>query len=247
MRKLNLSNQNPARFMSGTSIAALSLLKTLPLGKVLDVACGEGALAWELNRMGFEVSCCDIDVDLFKLKDIEIKAANLNRDMLPYQDECFDYVVCMGALHRLYDIDHALGEMKRVLKSEGQLVVGVINFSNILRRMRFLVKGSIARSLDDPRFVQVTSDPEANFRHPLLLSRIQNALLRQGMTAERIMATRVSKRTLFFLPLVGAIALYGFLRKLFWSMELIHRSSFLPQVLLGGKYLIILVGKTKAD
>ncbi len=43
-----------------------------PRGKVLDVPTGAGALAGRLKKMGFEVSCCDINPSYFSVPDLKV-------------------------------------------------------------------------------------------------------------------------------------------------------------------------------
>jgi ubiquinone/menaquinone biosynthesis C-methylase UbiE len=46
-----------------------------------------------------------------------------NAHALPFQDEAFDIVTCRRAAHHFSDITQALREMKRVLRSDGRLVL----------------------------------------------------------------------------------------------------------------------------
>ena len=43
------------------------LLNGSPRGRLLDVPAGEGALAVRLSEMGFEVSCCDLYPEIFRV------------------------------------------------------------------------------------------------------------------------------------------------------------------------------------
>jgi hypothetical protein len=86
-------------------------------------------------------------------------------------------------------------------------------------------------------------DPESSVRQPLLLCRLQNALADHGMLVESVVPSGIAWRALWFLPVVAAIMLYGFIRRLFGSLESSHWLSFSHKVLLGGKYLVIVVRK----
>jgi len=240
-----VSPDNPAKAVSGGFDAVYRLFQRFPPGSMLDVGCGQGALAWELEQLGFAVSCCDIDSERFKLENTRFEVANLNRDRLSYADGEFVYVACVGVLHRLSNIDHALSEMKRVLNDDGRIVIGTPNYQNTLRRMRFLVLGSIGRNVDAPHFAQITAEPEANFRCPLLLSRLENAFAKQGLEIERVTANRIARGSLLFLPLTLLIMVYGLLRRLFILKGPSYKFNFSRHVLFGGKHLVIVVRKTE--
>ena len=54
-------------------------------GALLDVPSGEGALAQRLQRLAFDVACCDLYPEIFKLDGFEIRSGNLD-SRLPYDD-----------------------------------------------------------------------------------------------------------------------------------------------------------------
>ena len=56
----------------GAHEAVENILKDLPRGLLLDVPAGQGALAARLKRLGFEVFCCDLYPEIFKLGDTDI-------------------------------------------------------------------------------------------------------------------------------------------------------------------------------
>ena len=76
-----------------------NILENESRGRILDVPAGHGALALILNKLGFEVFCCDLYTELFNLSDIEIKRGNLD-EKLPYEDEFFDKIVCIEGTSR---------------------------------------------------------------------------------------------------------------------------------------------------
>jgi ubiquinone/menaquinone biosynthesis C-methylase UbiE len=107
---------------------ALEMIETrVPAGaKILDVGCGTGHLAGELMRRGFDA--CGIDMseamvryarehygaDRFQTGDIE---------RIPFPNNSFDGVMCLGVVEYLSDDESALREMWRVLKPGGWAVI----------------------------------------------------------------------------------------------------------------------------
>jgi ubiquinone/menaquinone biosynthesis C-methylase UbiE len=107
---------------------ALEMLESrLPSGaKVLDVGCGTGHLAAELAQRGFEAWGLDVSdamvryarehhrADRFQVGDIE---------RIPFLDNTFDGVMCLGVMEYLSSDEPALREMWRVLKPGGRAVI----------------------------------------------------------------------------------------------------------------------------
>lgn len=94
--------------------------------KVLDVGCGTGEMAGKLMRRGYEVWGLDLAEsmiryardrcasDRFEVGDIE---------HIPFADNTFDAVVCLGVIEYLDTDEQALREIRRVLKPGGRAVV----------------------------------------------------------------------------------------------------------------------------
>lgn len=95
-------------------------------GKILDVGCGTGHLAGELIRRGYPSWGVDFSegmiryakqhygADLFQVGDIE---------KLPFPDNHFDGIVCLGVMEYLTSDKPGLREMWRVLKPGAVAVI----------------------------------------------------------------------------------------------------------------------------
>jgi SAM-dependent methyltransferase len=208
----NVQDTNPRPIALTESHAMLAgLLGREPVGRVLDVPCGRGALAAQLQRMGFAVSCCDIDPGVFEAEGLALTVANLNRDKLRYNDGTFDYIVCSGGLHRLSNLDHAMSEFARCLKPQGKLFISLPNYGSLWRRLGFLLLGSFGRDIDRPTFIQTTSDAEARFRRNLTLTQIDHYLQKNGFKKIDVFKSRTEMLNLLLWPLYLAIRLFGLL------------------------------------
>src|SRR5712671_7939218 len=78
----------------------VGILKELPRGTLLDVPVGEGALAARLIDAGFEVSCCDLYPEIFRLDGVGIRRGDLNGE-LPFDNHLFDFVTCLEGLEHI--------------------------------------------------------------------------------------------------------------------------------------------------
>src|SRR6266576_6699367 len=118
----------------------VGILRELPRGALLDVPAGEGALATRLIDVGFDVRCCDLYPEIFRLDGVDVHQGNLDAE-LPFGDRSFDYVTCLEGLEHIENPQQAMREFARVLKPGGQLIVSVPNILNIEERLKWLLYG----------------------------------------------------------------------------------------------------------
>jgi len=113
---------------------AAELAELGPGDTALDVCCGTGDLALELARRvtpGGRVVGCDFSepmLDLAREKARSEGAGGVRFEWadalrLPYDAERFDAVTVGFGLRNLADLDGGLGEMSRVLRPGGRLVI----------------------------------------------------------------------------------------------------------------------------
>lgn len=115
--------------------------------KVLDVGCGVGLDVIELSHLG---ACCvglDAAEDTIKLInhiqnifELNVKGAYGDACDMPFEDETFDVVMSKEFFEHVTDIDLAMKEQIRVLKTGGRLVIEQSNFLNPFVLFNLLVK-----------------------------------------------------------------------------------------------------------
>jgi SAM-dependent methyltransferase len=119
-----------------------------PVGRALEVGCGEGRVTRDLVERGYEVVALDpaetlvraaLDVD-----PVRRYALAIGED-LPFADEAFDLVVSYNVLQNVDDLSRALREIQRVLRPGGSLSVCIVH--------PFTDLGSFEHEGDDARFV----------------------------------------------------------------------------------------------
>jgi ubiquinone/menaquinone biosynthesis C-methylase UbiE len=98
--------------------------------RVLDIATGEGEFIRTLTRtLKSYVEIVGVDTleyteaarNPFQAEQVHFVQMDAGR--LGFGDECFDMVSISSSLHHLGDIQQCLGEMKRVLKPGGHLII----------------------------------------------------------------------------------------------------------------------------
>ncbi|MDX5318532.1 MAG: demethylmenaquinone methyltransferase [Actinomycetes bacterium] len=97
-----------------------------PGQKVLDLAAGTGTSTEEWADAGIDVVPCDFSTGMVAVgkerrPDLPFIAGDATS--LPFADETFDAVTISFGLRNVVEVDRALGEMLRVTKRGGRLVV----------------------------------------------------------------------------------------------------------------------------
>jgi ubiquinone/menaquinone biosynthesis C-methylase UbiE len=100
---------------------ALEVARVLPpLARVLDVGCGNGFIAHHLTAMlGEKV----VGIDVTSLSDAPIEFMRYDGMQFPVADQSFDAVLLCYVLHHAKDFRVVLGEVRRVLRKGGLVIV----------------------------------------------------------------------------------------------------------------------------
>jgi demethylmenaquinone methyltransferase/2-methoxy-6-polyprenyl-1,4-benzoquinol methylase len=105
---------------------AVDLALVGPGSKALDVATGTGDLAIELASRGAEVTGSDFSpgmLDVARRKAPELRWEEGNALELPYGDATFDAATVGFGARNFSDLERGLGEMARVVRPGGRVVV----------------------------------------------------------------------------------------------------------------------------
>jgi len=223
----------------------VSILEKLPRGTLLDVPAGEGALAARLIDAGFDVRCCDLYPEIFRLPGIDIHRGNLDAD-LPFEDRSFDYITCLEGLEHIENPQQAMREFARVLKPEGHLIVSVPNSLNVEERLKWLLYGYTSHFKPISRATAERLRGEYNNRveiaahvNPIGYSELRYVLEKNGFEIMNMHRDKPKGRAWLYWPFVVLIRLIARLtpdqkQSERWTSELVS-----DEVLLGGNTLIV--------
>lgn len=221
------------------------ILADCPRGPLLDVPAGEGALASRLKSLGFEVRCCDLYTEIFRLSDVEILRGDLSKT-LPYADASFDYITCVEGIEHIENPQQAVREFARILRACGHLIVSTPNILNIEERLKWLFYGYTSHfkplsreHLENLRRDYGEMEEIALHVNPVSYSELRYTLEKYGFEIVRALVDKPKKKLWVYWPVVALIRLLGRLtperkRRERWTKELQS-----DEVLLGGNTLIL--------
>jgi SAM-dependent methyltransferase len=221
------------------------ILQNLPRGRLLDVPAGEGALAAQLIEAGFDVQCCDLYPEIFRLRNVEVKRGDLD-SRLPYDDYSFDYIVCVEGLEHIDSPPRAIARFARLVRPGGHLITSVPNILNVEERLKSLVYGYTSH------FKPLTREHLAKVRqefgekaeialhvNPIGYPALRHILEKNGFEIVRLYRDKPKALLWLYWPIIALIRLIGRLtperrRRERWTEELQS-----DEILMGGNTLIV--------
>jgi ubiquinone/menaquinone biosynthesis C-methylase UbiE len=111
-------------------------------GPILEVAAAEAILSCKINRCGFETVV--LEPSPVMLEQARHRAAEYGASLtfirgvaetLPFQNATFDRVLCDSAIDHVADPQRSIAEMTRVLRPDGRLIIGVVNYGSLSVRL----------------------------------------------------------------------------------------------------------------
>jgi len=157
----------------------LEWIKKLQPKVVLDIGCGPAHLAKLIKR-----DLPKIKVDGLDISSVALKYAkryldrywqlNIDNIDIPVPNEIYDAVVCLEFIEHVYDVQHVLREIRRVLKKSGKALISVPNLAYWRYRLQLLMGQVPHPEVTDERHLHVF-----NF------STLKDRLFRAGLKVEK--------------------------------------------------------------
>lgn len=103
--------------------------------KILDVGCGDARAVIETTNAGYFCIGFDFSEGMVKLGKQLLTEANLSEDLIktgdiykiPYKDNHFDTLLCLGVVENLPNYSDIFSEFRRVLKPRGRIIISLDN------------------------------------------------------------------------------------------------------------------------
>ncbi len=100
-------------------------LKLPTEGFILDAGGGTGRVSERLNGLAKQIIVADISTGMLRQAQQKdgLQVVNSHTEALPFQDQCFDRVIMVDALHHVCDHRQTIAELWRVLKPGGRILI----------------------------------------------------------------------------------------------------------------------------
>ncbi len=107
--------------------------------RLLDIGCGDGVFAAELRELLGARDACGIDisqsaVDVANKHGVAAQVVDIDKGNLPFESASFDFIYCGEVIEHLYDPDHLLDEIHRLLAPKGVAILDTPNLASLLNR-----------------------------------------------------------------------------------------------------------------
>lgn len=104
-------------------------------GKILDIGCGTGHIAQNLDREWYGVDISPKSIEVAKKYYKEAKVGDITKK-IPFKNNFFDIVLSISTLHHTFDhINEVVSEVKKVLKNNGLFIIIEHDARNLHTRM----------------------------------------------------------------------------------------------------------------
>ncbi|MFC1912155.1 class I SAM-dependent methyltransferase [Chloroflexota bacterium] len=111
--------------------------------RILDIGCGDGQFTSRLFQVPkvkeiYGVDIVENHVDMARARGIKAYKIDVDSDNLPFKSGFFDAIVCGEVIEHLFDPDHLLDEIYRVLSNTGFCVLTTPNLAALYNRICLL-------------------------------------------------------------------------------------------------------------
>lgn len=119
------------RFKISFDILSNKVIEKTTPKSLLDIGCAKGFLVSffikkNIKAFGIDISEYAINKAPSNIKPY-LKKVDLNHDELPFDISSFDNIICMGTIEYVKEQEFLIGEMKRVLKQNGIILITTLS------------------------------------------------------------------------------------------------------------------------
>lgn len=130
--------------------------------KVLDLGCHGGLLTHKIAAYlgaavtGLDISESAIQYAKEKYPQLEFSVADIQKG-IPFPDQSFDTITAFDVLEHIPNLGYVVGEIRRVLKPKGTLVIGIPNEHLLFRTIWYFWTKSRGRVWQDVHIHKFTN------------------------------------------------------------------------------------------
>ncbi len=220
----------------------LNWFSTQKPGNLLDAPAGFGHLGLKLKEMGYTVTSGEINPEIFEVKELDCIYTDLNREIRA-PDNSFDYTCCVDGLEHMTDPFQAVKEFSRVLKPGGYGVFSIPNYSNIEKRLKFLLHGHLTKPPHIDAYLEQNCQLFEFHNTPLTITHLDFIFKINNLEVCEIKRNAHKRRQYLLYPLVAIFKLISALSS--EKSRKKHRPDLTldERVIMGGNTLIFITRK----
>lgn len=169
--------------------------------RVVDIGAGMGALSRRLSDLGYRVFACDLFPEFFRVPEVDCLPVS-DDGRLPYDDASLDVAFGVELVEHLEETERLFGEVARVLKQGGELIITTPNILSLKSRLGFLFTGY---AYSFPPLDPEVRDPVRQHITPLTLDGYRWRLKQAGFDIVEVAVDKYQSTSLwssFLIPFV---------------------------------------------
>jgi len=121
----------------------LKVLYGIKVGTLLDLGCSNGSLTMEIANIVQAREIYGVDIDESALREAAMRGiktfyCDLSKDSIPLPSESIDLVTALEVIEHLFNPDHILREVYRVLRKDGYFLITTPNLASWINRIAML-------------------------------------------------------------------------------------------------------------
>ena len=165
-----------------------TLARFAPFNRTLDIGCSAGDFLVPIRRASNE--SYGIDIASFpgawnvleEKYSIKCQQFNIDKGQLPFKDNIFSAITMVMVLEHVFDVEHSVKEISRVLEPKGIAIIQVPNIAYLKRRIQLLFgKFPITADTSDPSFEKSW---DGQHLHNFTLASLQTLFSRNNLIIE---------------------------------------------------------------
>jgi len=122
-----------------------------PEAKLVDVGCGTGLFLQVATEHGLKTFGLDISDEAVKIAKVNSPTSTIvsgSGENLPYDNNFFDFVCCLGSLEHFADLEKGINELVRVGKPEAKYLIILPNENYLFWKLNVVKKGTCQREFE---------------------------------------------------------------------------------------------------
>ncbi len=186
--------------------AVSDLLADIPdKGKtLLDISCKEGDVLASLHNRRFTLRGTNFEASGSDKHGVPIDYGVDLRQRLPYGDASFDVVLLVEVIEHLSDHQAAIGELARILKPGGVLILTTPNVMRLNSRVHFMLSGYHKTKRRFIPFETPLNHAHRFHNYPIELPILYYLCKQNGLNLERLGHSKVKLYSRFLLATLGS-------------------------------------------